>query len=79
MQSFILTSLTFLQDLPAEVGKKLPEVGQIGKLSSRHFARLDRLLPIRGKALITKPQLIYRTPLKYRASLEANDLMAARP
>ena len=50
--------IIFLQDLPAEVGKKLPDVGKIVKLWSRHFARLHRLLPIREKALIfglTKP------------------------
>ena len=44
--------IIFLQDLPAEVGKKLPEVGKIVKLWPRHFARLHRLLPIRRKALI---------------------------
>jgi hypothetical protein len=35
--------IIFLQDLPAEVGKKLPDLGKIVKLWSRHFARLHRL------------------------------------
>jgi hypothetical protein len=53
-----LPFIILLQDLPAEVEKRLPDEGKIVKLWSRHFARLHCLLPIRGKALIfglTKP------------------------
>jgi len=41
--------IIFLQDLPAEVGKKLPDLGKIVKLWSGQFVRLHRLLPIRGR------------------------------